>query len=79
LTSSRWSARQLKYSPQYGRYRKRHQRRNPNLVPLFEFGSASMKTRFGRKMKPALKIITWLGGDGSETPQKIEVNTTSQI
>jgi len=31
-----------------------------------------MKTRFGRKMKPVLKIVGWVGGDDGGPPAQIE-------
>jgi hypothetical protein len=32
----------------------------PNAVPLVELGAAPMKTKFGRKSKPVLKVVDWL-------------------
>jgi hypothetical protein len=42
----------------------------PGALPIVELGSAPMKTQFGRKSKPVLKIVKWYGG-GSDTPKEI--------
>jgi hypothetical protein len=43
-----------------------------NALPVVELGAAEMKTKFGRKSKPVLKIVRWYqGGTGAAngTPQ----------
>jgi hypothetical protein len=40
----------------------------PGAAPVVEFGSAPLQTKFGRKMKPVLKVVGWVGG-GDEPKQ----------
>jgi hypothetical protein len=53
----------------------------PGVNPIIEFSSAPLQTKFGRKMKPVLKIVGWVGGGGEgadvkqigKAPAKAEV------
>jgi hypothetical protein len=40
---------------------------HPFAVPIIELDSTTMKTQFGRKMRPAFKVVGWRGND---TPQE---------
>ena len=52
-------------------HRKRFSKRG--VVPLVELGAAPMKTKFGNKSKPLLKVIEWIGGASPGTqPKQIE-------
>jgi len=33
--------------------------KHPDAVPLVELGAAPMKTKFGNKSKPTLKVVGW--------------------
>jgi len=39
---------------------KRMRGKHPDAVPLVKLGAAPMKTKFGRKSKPVLKVVDWL-------------------
>ncbi len=45
----------------------------PGAVPVVELRSQDMKTKFGKKSKPWLKIVDWVGGKVAEPqPRQIE-------
>jgi hypothetical protein len=40
----------------------------PGASPVVEFTSAPLQTKFGRKMKPVLKVVGWVGGSDEPKP-----------
>jgi len=47
----------------------------PGAVPIVELRSQDMKTKFGKKSKPWLKIVDWVGGKPQE-PQLKQIEHT---
>jgi hypothetical protein len=35
----------------------------PGINPVVEFDAAAHQTKYGRKMKPVLRIVGWVGGN----------------
>jgi hypothetical protein len=44
----------------------RVQREHPGALPVVELGFAPMPTAYGRKTKPAFKVVSWNRGDGGD-------------
>jgi len=42
----------------------------PGAAPVVEFGSAPQQTKYGKKMKPVLKVVGWVGG--SDEPKQLD-------
>jgi hypothetical protein len=42
---------------------------HPNAVPVVELSNAPMITKFGRRIKPFLRVVSWLNVGGDEKPQ----------
>jgi hypothetical protein len=42
---------------------------HPNAVPVVELSNAPMITKFGRRIKPFLRVVSWLNVSGDEKPQ----------
>lgn len=56
FSTSSLGGREINLAGQIKRVRGKH----PDAVPLVELGAAPMKTKFGRKSKPVLKVVDWL-------------------
>ena len=46
----------------------RVQRERPGALPVIELGFAEMLTAYGRKTKPAFKVVSWNRRDGADLP-----------
>ena len=57
FSTSSWGGRDcvINLADQTKRMRSKH----PDAVPLVELGAAPMKTKFGRKSKPTLRVVGW--------------------
>jgi hypothetical protein len=52
---------------------------HPRAVPIVELGSGKMKTGFGPKAKPWLKVVGWLKGADTAPPTIEGQGTTKKL